>query len=195
MEEMTREWNKEKKLQKITAAAYDLFAEKGIDNTTIDNIVQKAGIAKGTFYLYFSDKGQLVEEIVFKKSSILLQKVMDETEKKRKAENLIFSDVIIYFVDCLINELRSNKILLKIIHKSLSWGLYEQMEKKPIVSEGVCRLMELCPEKDRQIVEKRIYIVVEMINAVCYNAIILNVPCSIEEIKSELFYIIRKIIE
>jgi AcrR family transcriptional regulator len=46
----------EKTLQKICIAAEELFAQKGYYDTEIHDITQKAGIAVGTLYLYFSDK-------------------------------------------------------------------------------------------------------------------------------------------
>ena len=46
-------------------AGYDLFITKGINNTVIDDIVKKAGVAKGTFYLYFKDKYDLVNWIFY----------------------------------------------------------------------------------------------------------------------------------
>ncbi|HVV94801.1 MAG TPA: TetR/AcrR family transcriptional regulator [Hyphomicrobiales bacterium] len=44
----------------LLAAATRLFLDKGVDPTTIDDIVAAAGVAKGTFYLYFSSKDDLV---------------------------------------------------------------------------------------------------------------------------------------
>ena len=42
--------------EQILAAARKVFREKGFDGTTIADIVQAAGVAQGTFYLYFSSK-------------------------------------------------------------------------------------------------------------------------------------------
>ena len=42
--------------EQILAAARKLFQQKGYDGTTIADIVQVAGVAQGTFYLYFSSK-------------------------------------------------------------------------------------------------------------------------------------------
>lgn len=53
----------EKKEQQIMQAARDLFARFGFKKTTIDEISQAAGIAKGTVYLYFKDKKQLLVRI------------------------------------------------------------------------------------------------------------------------------------
>ena len=42
--------------EQILAASRTLFKEKGYDGTTIADIVKEAGVAQGTFYLYFSSK-------------------------------------------------------------------------------------------------------------------------------------------
>lgn len=47
------------KLQLILDAAYDLFGSNGFYETKMSDIADKAGIAKGTLYLYFSSKEQL----------------------------------------------------------------------------------------------------------------------------------------
>ena len=50
------EENKKKKKEALFRTAYELFTTKGINSTAISDIVEKAGVAKGTFYLYFKDK-------------------------------------------------------------------------------------------------------------------------------------------
>lgn len=47
----------------IVASAARLFREKGVRAVSIDEIVQGAGIAKGTFYLYFKTKDDLLEKL------------------------------------------------------------------------------------------------------------------------------------
>ncbi|GAA0454491.1 TetR family transcriptional regulator [Alkalibacillus silvisoli] len=44
------------KREKIIQASIDVFKEQGIEKTKISNIVKQAGIAQGTFYLYFPSK-------------------------------------------------------------------------------------------------------------------------------------------
>ena len=46
--------------EKIYDAAISLFEEKGYQNTTIEDITERAGTAKGTFYVHFSSKKDLV---------------------------------------------------------------------------------------------------------------------------------------
>ena len=53
----------EKRKQELLKIAYDLFLSKGYENTSVDFIIEEAGIAKGTFYYYFESKEQLLEEV------------------------------------------------------------------------------------------------------------------------------------
>jgi len=54
----------------ILEAARDLFNEKGFENTSVDDIVRRVGVAKGLFYYYFDSK----EEII----GILYDRLFDE---------------------------------------------------------------------------------------------------------------------
>jgi AcrR family transcriptional regulator len=47
---------REKRRRQILAAAQQAFSEKGYVATTIDDIVQRVPVARGTFYLYFEDR-------------------------------------------------------------------------------------------------------------------------------------------
>ncbi|MEU4596878.1 helix-turn-helix domain-containing protein [Nocardia sp. NPDC023988] len=55
-----RERNKQQKLQRITAAARELFAERGVDEVTTQEIADKADIGAGTLFLYVKNKGELL---------------------------------------------------------------------------------------------------------------------------------------
>jgi AcrR family transcriptional regulator len=48
----------------ICAAALDLFAEKGFAAARLDEIARRAGVSKGTLYLYFKDKEELFRAVV-----------------------------------------------------------------------------------------------------------------------------------
>jgi AcrR family transcriptional regulator len=55
-----RERNKEKKLESIVRAGRALFVQKGFDATTTRAVTAKAGVATGTFFLYFREKRDLL---------------------------------------------------------------------------------------------------------------------------------------
>ncbi|GAB6261663.1 TetR/AcrR family transcriptional regulator [Photobacterium sp. R1] len=50
----------EVRLNELMAAAEKLFLEKGVEATTINEIVKLAQVAKGTFYHYFTSKNELL---------------------------------------------------------------------------------------------------------------------------------------
>jgi TetR/AcrR family transcriptional regulator len=55
-----RERNKQAKLDRITAAARELFAKHGIDDVTTQQIADRADIGTGTLFLYAKSKGELL---------------------------------------------------------------------------------------------------------------------------------------
>lgn len=54
----------EKTKQKLFDTAFNLFNQYGLENITVDRIVEKAGVAKGTFYIYFESKDVLIAEFI-----------------------------------------------------------------------------------------------------------------------------------
>ena len=50
----------EVRLEELMGAAEALFLEKGVDATTISEITEAAGVAKGTFYVYFPSKQEML---------------------------------------------------------------------------------------------------------------------------------------
>src|SRR3982074_3316277 len=48
----------------IIAAALDEFSVRGFAATRLDDVARRAGVAKGTIYLYFRDKETLFQELV-----------------------------------------------------------------------------------------------------------------------------------
>jgi AcrR family transcriptional regulator len=48
----------------ILAAALDEFSARGFEATRLDDVAKRAGIAKGTIYLYFRDKESLFQELI-----------------------------------------------------------------------------------------------------------------------------------
>ena len=53
----------ERRAQLVTAAR-DVFGQKGYHAATVDDITRAAGVAKGTFYLYFDEKREVYYDLV-----------------------------------------------------------------------------------------------------------------------------------
>jgi len=55
---------KDLRKKELINIAYDIFIAKGYENTSVDEIIAKAGIAKGTYYYHFESKEAMLEEVV-----------------------------------------------------------------------------------------------------------------------------------
>jgi AcrR family transcriptional regulator len=55
---------REERRSEILACARQVFADKGYHAATVDDIAVKAGVARGTFYLYFTDRRSVFEALV-----------------------------------------------------------------------------------------------------------------------------------
>ncbi len=56
--------SKAERRRALLAAARDVFVEKGFSSASVDDIVARAGVARGTFYLYFQEKRAIFEALV-----------------------------------------------------------------------------------------------------------------------------------
>ena len=54
----------EKRRRELLQIAYGMFLSRGYENTSVDEIIEAAGIAKGTFYYYFQSKEQMLEAVI-----------------------------------------------------------------------------------------------------------------------------------
>src|SRR6478672_8577052 len=54
----------EERRSAILAAALEEFTARGYEGARLDDVAKRAGVAKGTIYLYFADKQALFQELV-----------------------------------------------------------------------------------------------------------------------------------
>ena len=189
----TVEEKKQIKRDRLLASAYTLFIKKGLYETSINDIVEYAGVAKGTFYLYFKDKWDINEQVIIEKSRLIFDEAIINTNDK-KIDN--FKDKIICIVDYIINSFVDNKDLLKLINKNLSCGLYNK-----IINEEYINIRESLKD-ELKIYNKKIknpdivlYMIVELVGSSIYESIINNNPLPIDEYKPFLFDQIPKMIK
>lgn len=189
------EENKQQKEDALFESAYDLFMTKGIAKTSIHDIVQNAGVAKGTFYLYFKDKYEIRDRLIEKTASKLFHAANEELEK---AQIPNFEDKIIFIVDYVLDEMQKNKAVLQFVSKNLSWGIFRQAieskEEKTGVKELFYKLLEETPNVKLQAPETMLFLIIELASSTSYSTILENDPISYEELKPYLNASIRAII-
>ena len=194
------ELNKLQKQTSLLNTAYELFTTKGVNKTSIAEISKAAGIAKGTFYLYFKDKYDIRNKLISHESSKLFGKAktaLDEYQIQTKKVDFI--DQIIFIVGYIINELSQNQSLLAFISKNLSWGIFKQALTKNVAPEDVNFqdvFYKMIDESDEKIENPEIMIfqIIELVSSTAYSAIINKEPVDVETLKPSLYQTIRTII-
>ncbi|MDE6677573.1 MAG: TetR/AcrR family transcriptional regulator [Ruminococcus sp.] len=190
--------NKELKETSLLKTAFEFFTTKGFSKTSISDIADRAGVAKGTFYLYFKDKYDIRNKLVSHKSSQLFRNAVEELEKSAVKPD--FEERIIKIVDNIINQLNENKSLLTFIAKNLSWGVFKTAITSPKddddinFSEVYYSMIEEAPYELRD-PEIMLFMIIELVSSTCYSAILYSEPCSLDELKPHLYETIRLIIE
>ena len=196
---MTQEFSNDKK-QRLLDTAFSLFSDKGIKNTSIQEIVDSANVAKGTFYLYFKDKYELQDILITKKSEKLFNDALNEL-RKNYIQN--FSDQIIFIINYVIDELKKKPLLLKFISKNLSWGIYNKSIIKIYDngenSESSFYSLFLKGVKENNIKldnpEVTLFMIIELVSSTCFTSILDKRPLPIDEYKPYLYNAIRQFIK
>ena len=165
--------------------SFELFTEKGFTKTTISDIVNRAGLAKGTFYLYFKDKYDLRDKLVTYKTSQLFG----------NAHTALIEQNIQGFENQMLEK---EPKLLQFISKNLSWGIFKNAFEKTV------------PENSRQFYdyyqdmltqnhiscenqELMLFTILELVGSTCYSCILYQQPVSMEEYLPYLHQTIRQI--
>lgn len=186
------------KEEKILEAAFELFISKGINETTIQDIVHEAGIAKGTYYLYFKNKYELVETLVLTKTVKLFK---DAIEASHKIHYMSGTAQLLYIIDYIIDELSEDQKVLKFISKNLSIGaynIYKTESLKENVSQSIYEIfLQRIKEDSLNVSNPRVtfFMIIELVGSTCYNAILFEKPLPIKEYKPYLYEAIKKLLQ
>lgn len=188
---------KEAKKKSLLYAAQALFLEKGVSKTSISEITERAQVAKGTFYLYFTDKDDLLEQLLYQMSHDILDQAFTYTEA-HYADN--FADNVVQFADWIICYFTEHTDELRLIKRNFSWPMIERSlndrTADPLWAKIVKSLQDspLPQTHSEQEQFNIIYLIVELCGTVCYSSIIERHPDSIENMKPLLYNIIRRIL-
>lgn len=131
---------RKKELIKI---AYDLFITKGYENTSVDEIIARAGIAKGTYYYHFESKEQLLEEVVNRMIDASVERAKQILQSNLKLEEKLV---------CTILALRvapGEEKVENLIHKKENIILHKKTNDR-IIEEAVPILSEIAREAKKE---------------------------------------------
>lgn len=129
----------ERRKQELLKIAYRMFIEKGYENTSIDEIIAEAGIAKGTYYYYFESKEATLEAVI---------EMMIEEEVGRAKAVLETSLPVPQKLVSVIYSLRpaqDEQVIAKALDVTENIVMHEKVNRR-IVEEAVPLLTEVVKE-------------------------------------------------
>ena len=192
----TVEGKKQEKRRALLDAAYELFLERGTAKTSVEDITSRAKVAKGTFYLYFQDKGAVMQALLGRVSYQLLSEACMAVEQQTELQT--FPDKMVAVIDHIIEALRRDTLVLKFLERNFVWPGLDQIEAsrdaEPLMRKLLTVVMsspEMVGRTEREIYQ-RITALGSMCMSVCYSSILEGKTDDIEAMKPVLYDIIHK---
>ncbi|MBQ2755027.1 MAG: TetR/AcrR family transcriptional regulator [Clostridia bacterium] len=111
---------------KIITAAWDLFYEQGYDDTTVEEIIEKSGTSKGSFYHYFEGKDALLGSLSY---------IFDEEYERLDetiSDKMNSFDKLLYF----------NNALFSMIEERIDIDLLTRLYSTQLVTKGEKHLLD-----------------------------------------------------
>lgn len=196
------EENKQLKRERLLETAFGLFTTKGLTKTSISDIVNNAGVAKGTFYLYFKDKYDIANKLIASKARFMYLQALERLEAQALTDP---EDRIIFLVNDILDQFQRTHMLLRFINKNLSWGIF-----KNAMIRGDHRIWDSddhAEEKEAfysrtlgadwrqwRDLDVMLYLIIEMVGSSCYSVILDKDPMPLEQFKPHLYRSIRAVV-
>jgi len=136
---------------KIIKSAEVLFKEYGFENTSVDSIMKNAGLSKGTFYVHFHSKDEIIAyfiNVVISKINMDLDSILNSVEENTPVTTTllkILERVAFHKTEELGYPLNKNAAIIQ-INKALNHDLFMNYNKA--IYSAVFRLVTLGIEKD-----------------------------------------------
>ena len=175
--------NKQQKRTSLLDTAFKLFTTQGVSKTSIAEISQKAGIAKGTFYLYFKDKYDIRNKLASSKTQDLFFAAYLAV---RQNQITGFPAQLHFMIDHILNALKNDSQLLNFVLKNLPGEVFQAALEQKMPDRDVRfydKYLQLI-EEGHQAYEHPdllLFSVIELASSTCYNCILYQQPVPLEE--------------
>lgn len=134
--------------KEILDAAVALFSEKGFNETTVQDIAAKSGVATGTVYLYFPSKDHILLALHQKMGGTMLDQITEVVssllERQSRGEGVDFKEGVDMVIDASVNLLRDNFDLCSVVFQfaPASKMAHEILKAESEFVQGLGRLLE-----------------------------------------------------
>ena len=183
------EENKQQKEQSLLSTAFRLFTTKGIVKTSVSDIAEQAGVAKGTFYLYFRDKYDIQNKLIARKTEQMFRHALDHSDYRSVGST---ADKVIAILDDILDQMQRDPGMLRFINKNLSWGIFSRAVGHSSIDylSTFREILEL-GDMDETELQMTLYTVIELVGATCHSVILEQDPVDLKQYKPYLYRSVR----
>lgn len=190
---MQLEQKKQKKKSALLKSAYTLFLKQGAEATSVGDITAEAGVAKGTFYLYFRDKQDIVSAVV----NLVARQILEEAYLKMCAvRSGNFAEDIASLANAILDILERSRPLLAFVGRDFRFPSFR--EKMNRTGNPVWRSLRADLKQyaalsgiDEKELLRRIYCLVSMCGSVACAAVLDGEPADLPHMRPSILAIIR----
>lgn len=192
------DYKKQQKRTSLLDSAFSLFIDNGFHKTSISDIVKDAGVAKGTFYLYFKDKYDIRNHLISRKAKQVFFTAYNALHEQEAITD--FEDQVLFIIDNILDQFADDHDLVLLLSKHLSWGfiknslLFTADPDSPSIYDLYASLLSQSAYT-YQSPELMMYTILELISGTSYNAVLYDQPVSLEELKPHLYETVKQILK
>lgn len=188
-----RERNKQAKLDRIVAAARELFAEYGVDEVTTQQIADKADIGTGTLFLYVKSKGDLLLLVQNSGYSEALNKGNSAAESITDTLEAVMA-IVRPVVECNRTQVDNGRTYLR----EMVFGDHEEPHRRDALGlsakteEGIADVLR----RDKRIQSENAPTLAHIISAVMFLSMAVNINATktVDELLQEIRIQIRVLV-
>ncbi|WP_460837911.1 TetR family transcriptional regulator [Noviherbaspirillum agri] len=185
------ERRKDARPQELLAAALDLFVERGYAATRLDDVAARAGVSKGTLYLYFTNKEELFKAVVRENMVPLLGEAEGIVETFEGSSIELFREILLGWWERIGNTKLSG-ITKLMVAESSNFPEVTQFYHDEVIVRGTAMIRRML-ERGIERGEFRNINVHDTVQSVCSPVIMLMVwkhtfnSCTAEPVDPEQF--------
>ncbi len=129
----------ERRRRAILDAAFDVFTEEGFAAARLDEIAQRAGVAKGTLYLFSKDKEDLFEQVAIDAVAPVLQRVTLIAEQADLPFGAMLTGLLTLFQREVLDT-RRREIMRLVIAEGARFPRIAQFYHREVISRGLAAI-------------------------------------------------------
>jgi AcrR family transcriptional regulator len=133
---------KEARPQELLAAALDLFVERGYAATRLDDVAARAGVSKGTLYLYFTNKEELFKAVVRENVVPVLGEAEEMIDRYEGSSTELFREIVLGWWERIGNTKLSG-ITKLMMAESNNFPEVTQFYHDEVISRGNAMIMRM----------------------------------------------------